>query len=87
MQSIASNFVITHLIITLNNLLHRTMRLINPVNSDFLEDPNEFSSRIYVFLIQRDSERTGNIGTLLGRHLCPLFSDRIWLFCDKGKLC
>lgn len=52
MQSIASNFVITHLIITLNNLLRRTMRLINPVNSDFLEDPNEFSSRIYVFLTQ-----------------------------------
>lgn len=73
MPSIASNSIITLLIITLNNLLYRTMRLINPISSDLLGDPNEFSSRIYVFLILRARERFGNVGNFLGgRFVSPL---------------
>lgn len=42
MPFIASNFVITFLIITLNKLLYRTTRLINPISSDLLGQRNEF---------------------------------------------
>lgn len=66
MPSIASNSIITLLIITLNNLLYRTMRLINAISSNLLGDPNEFSSRISVFLILRARERFGNVGNFLG---------------------
>lgn len=64
MSSIASNFVVTLIITTLNNLLYRTMGLINPISSDLLEDP-----RIYAFLILKATEKTGNMGNFLGRHL------------------
>lgn len=68
MPFIASNFVITFLIITLNKLFYKTMRLITPISSDLLGHHNEFSSTIYVFLILRASERIGNMGKFLGGH-------------------
>ena len=79
--SIASNFAITLLIISLNNILYRTTRLINPISSDFLEDPNAFLSRIYIFLILRASERIWDTGNFLSDAWCPLFPDSRWLFC------
>lgn len=48
----------------LNTLLYGTMRLINPINSDFLEDPNYyfFLLRIYVGLLWYTSNRIRNVG-------------------------